>query len=166
MLIYIDTEFNGLGGGLLSMALVSETGLEWYVTLGEESLRPDEKLSPWVKENVIPVFYLEPNTKEYLIESCGDFLAAFADVEIVGDWPADFEHLSAVLAQYGANRDFAMPFEYRMTFVKGSPDIKSEVPHNALSDARALRDWHQGTLDGCTRSVVINDMRRGPLGED
>jgi hypothetical protein len=43
----------------------------------------------------------------------------------------------------GAARRFTIPIECTMTLVLGSPDIAPATPHNALSDAEALRDWHQ-----------------------
>lgn len=157
MRIYIDTEFNGLGGSLISLALVSENGDEWYEVL--PLFDRHMPINPWVKEHVMPLLNKEPVDLNYFISSLGDFLGKFADIEIIGDWPADFEHLSAVLSHYGARRDFTMPFEYRMTFIKGSPDIKPEIPHNALSDARALRDWHQSTLKPEPESPAAERLR-------
>ena len=49
MRYFLDTEFNGFGGALLSLALVPEDGDEFYVTLD----CPDP-LDPWVERNVIP----------------------------------------------------------------------------------------------------------------
>jgi len=138
MKLFVDTEFNGLGGYLISMALVSEAGHEWYETL---PLPAD--VNPWVREHVVPLLNKAPIERPDFIDSLGRWLGRFADdIEIIGDWPADFEHLSDLMAHYGAQHDFTMPFEYRMRFIKGSPDIKPETPHNALSDARALRDWY------------------------
>jgi hypothetical protein len=46
---FLDTEFNGFGGGLLSLALVPEDGTEFYATLA-----CDEDMLPWVERNVVP----------------------------------------------------------------------------------------------------------------
>lgn len=43
MRIYVDCEFNGFGGELMSMALVAEDGREWYNVL---PLPRD--IEPWV----------------------------------------------------------------------------------------------------------------------
>lgn len=137
MRLFLDTEFNGAGGELISMALVSEEGHSWYEVLPEPRV-----WNAWVFEHVFPCLLKTPVDRVYFVDSLGLFLRHFQDIEIIADWPADFEHLSSALAEYGARHDFSMPFEYRMRFVKGSPDIKPEVPHNALSDARALRDWY------------------------
>jgi hypothetical protein len=46
---FLDTEFNGFGGALLSLALVPEDGEEFYATLACK-----EGLVPWVEQNVLP----------------------------------------------------------------------------------------------------------------
>ena len=49
MRYFLDTEFNGFGGALLSLALVPEDGQEFYVTL-----ECDDPVFPWVERNVMP----------------------------------------------------------------------------------------------------------------
>ena len=49
MRYFLDTEFNGFGGALLSLALVPEDGQEFYVTL-----ECDDPVFPWVERNVVP----------------------------------------------------------------------------------------------------------------
>ena len=46
---FLDTEYNGWGGGLLSLALVPDHGEELYLTLGWEGT-----LEQWVERNVLP----------------------------------------------------------------------------------------------------------------
>jgi hypothetical protein len=46
---FLDTEFNGFGGTLLSLALVPEDGEEFYAIIAS-----DDPLHPWVERNVIP----------------------------------------------------------------------------------------------------------------
>ncbi len=138
--IYLDTEFNGFGGELISLALVSEEGMEWY-----ETLPLPEVVHPWVAEHVVPFIQKKPIAKEDFVASLADFLVCFADqAEIIADWPADFEHLCVLMTSVGADRGYSIPIECRMTLLRGSPEIAPAVPHNALSDARALRDWHLG----------------------
>ena len=48
---FLDTEFNGFGGALLSLALVPEDGSEFYITLAF-----DGELNAWVERNVLPYF--------------------------------------------------------------------------------------------------------------
>ena len=56
--LYIDCEFNEFGGQLISMALVTGTGFEFYEVL--DCPNP----GPWVKDNVIPILGKEPISKE------------------------------------------------------------------------------------------------------
>jgi len=47
---FLDTEYNGFGGALLSLALVPEDGSEeFYVTL-----QCDVPIDPWVERHVMP----------------------------------------------------------------------------------------------------------------
>src|SRR5215212_4228086 len=46
---FLDTEFNGFGGALLSLALVPDDGQEYYATI--ECAEP---IVPWVERNVMP----------------------------------------------------------------------------------------------------------------
>ena len=46
---FLDTEYNGFGGSLLSLALVPEDGDELYLTL-----KSDEPIVEWVDRHVIP----------------------------------------------------------------------------------------------------------------
>ena len=47
----LDTEFNGFGGQLLSLALVREDDFSLYITYDRQGLLID----PWVQDNVIPI---------------------------------------------------------------------------------------------------------------
>lgn len=143
MRIYIDCEFNGLGGSLISMALVTESGDEWYEVL---ELPEGETLDPWVAEHVMPLLGKEPISADEFRAKLHSFLRQFDGCEAMGDWPADFEHLCSQMSFIGADLGFWLPIECSMHLIKGSPEIKSKIPHHALSDARALRDWHQSTL--------------------
>jgi len=49
MRYFLDTEYNGWGGALLSLALVPDSGEELYLTLDW-----DGKLEEWVERNVLP----------------------------------------------------------------------------------------------------------------
>lgn len=139
MRLYLDTEFNGFGGELISLALVSEDGREWYEVL------PVPRIPhPWVQEHVIPKIGKLPIEGWEFRESLCAFLRQFDGAEIIADWPADFEHLCNHMTGIGAELGCRLAIECRMTLLRGSPDISPEDPHNALSDARALRDWHIG----------------------
>ena len=46
---FLDTEYNGWGGALLSLALVPDDGEELYLTLDWQG-----ELEPWVERHVVP----------------------------------------------------------------------------------------------------------------
>ena len=75
--LYIDTEFNEFGGELISMALVTGTGFEFYEVL--ECPNP----GPWVKENVIPILGKEPVSKEVFQDKLFNFLMHFEEITII-----------------------------------------------------------------------------------
>jgi hypothetical protein len=139
MRLFLDTEFNEFGGELISMALVSEhEGLEWY-QVRKMTSAPGE----WVSKHVIPKLDKLPLEGYEFRASFAAFISAFDGCEIIADWPADFEHFCALLSGVGAEAGFSIPLECTMRLVRGDDTITPENPHNALSDARALRDWFQ-----------------------
>ena len=139
MRIYIDTEFNGFGGELISLALVTENGQEWYECLPYHG----KEFNPWVMEHVIPILGKDALAPSEFQASLAEFIGEFDGCEFIGDHPADFTHLCRLMDNISAENDFRIPIECTMMLLRGSPEIAPEVPHNALSDARALRDWHQ-----------------------
>lgn len=130
MKFVIDTEFNDFGGELISLAVVSSSGLEWYETLGCESP------TAWVAANVIPVIGDKKPLKaaEFSL-SLAEFLRGFSEVCIIADWPEDVAHFCRALitgpgARVGPE---SISFEVR------NAHYVSRIPHNALEDARALK---------------------------
>lgn len=137
MRAYLDTEFNGMGGELISLALVPEhdTLDNFYAAL------PCHSPVPWVAEHVIPK--LKVNTVGLHVFK--SLLHAYillvlksdeAHVDIYADWPDDFKYFCDLLIT-GPGEMMALPHGISFHFV----DVKSEPndPHNALSDAIALR---------------------------
>lgn len=144
--IFLDTEFNGLHGELISMALVSDDGAEWYQTVAVSG-----RIDPWVAEHVIPhlsatftVYTRDRANLDDLAASLDAFLSNFDDPQIIADWPADFEYFSNLLTIIGVNGVFKEAYACTMKLINVPDQLKPEVPHNALSDARALRDWYLG----------------------
>lgn len=142
---FLDTEFNGLGGELISLALVPEFGdQEYYAVLPFEA-RPH----PWVERNVMP--YLgsvppgmvsEEMPRAAVAREVAHYLAADSDPLIVADWPEDLMHLCALIVT--GPGELAVVGGLRFQFLSSpgfSTSVNSRVPHNALHDARALRDF-------------------------
>ncbi|MDQ3077605.1 MAG: hypothetical protein M3Q83_02050 [Pseudomonadota bacterium] len=144
MRYFLDTEYNGFGGALLSLALVPEDrGEELYIRLAF-----DDSLDPWVERHVLP--YLDtvpdalrapPMARRAAAETLAQWLAHDSAPEIVADWPEDLAQL-AMLLIVGPGQMVAVPaMTLRFQSLQGfSTAANSAVPHNALHDARALRD--------------------------
>ena len=82
-MLFLDCEFNGHGGDLISMALVGDTDIFYEVkTYGV--------VVPWVKDNVIPVLGKESIDHNTFIDKLHSFLLRHHKERIVADSPADF----------------------------------------------------------------------------
>jgi hypothetical protein len=136
MRLFLDTEFNEFKGELISMALVTEDDREWY-----EVRKMTSAPGAWVSEHVIPKLDKLPLEGHEFRTSFHAFISNFNGAEIIADWPADFEHFCELLTGVGAEAGFSIPIECTMKLIRGG-DIQPKNPHNALSDARALRDWY------------------------
>jgi hypothetical protein len=143
MRYFLDTEYNGFGGELISIALVPEHGdQEFYAVLP----LPDQ-VHGWVERHVLP--YLrsvppgldpEPVSRVAAAHELARYLATDPDPLIVADWPEDLVHLCALLVTGPA--EIVDIGRLRLEFHRTpgfSTARNSRVPHNALHDARALR---------------------------
>ena len=150
MRYYLDTEFNGFQGALISLALVPEDGDEFYVTLE----CPDPIL-PWVEHNVmpfldhVPVGLVSPRVgRREAADAISAYLATDPEPELVADWPEDFTLFCALLMTGPGEMVPVPPLKLRLVPLQGfSTAANSAVPHNALHDARALRDHFRTLLD-------------------
>ena len=134
MAIYLDTEFNGFGGNLISIGLVSNhTGKEFYGVLPLP-----EKIHPWVQEHVLPYLLGDSEPWHNLSFRLYQYLKYHEGEEIIADWPADLEHLLGLLYQDGG---MSYNLELDLKLIQ-SGKLNPEFPHNALSDAKALMHWH------------------------
>ena len=144
MRYFLDTEYNGFGGALLSLALVPEDGgEEFYVTLA-----CDAPIDPWVELHVLPFLDMVPDglrserlSRRAAAEALAGWLAYDEAPDIIADWPEDLAQFSMLLVT-GPGLMVTVP-ELTLRFVplQGfSTAANSTVPHNALHDARALRD--------------------------
>lgn len=138
--IYIDCEFNGWMGELISFAMVAEDGGEFYSVLPEP--RTWDK---WCYENVFPVLNKTPcaSAADFRVAFLA-FLRGYRNPTIIADWPADLYYFNKVLLGSGHEDSVLIPC--RMELV--NCDYSSAVPHNALEDARAIataiRSLNQG----------------------
>lgn len=136
MRVYLDCEFNGFGGDLISMGMVSEDNTEFYELVNY----PVDGAHPWVKENVLPVIGddLMPISMGEFRARLQKYLNRWHEVEIIADWPQDLKHFFESLYMQD---DMLMLPRVKATLVRGLR-THSENPHNALADARALRIAH------------------------
>jgi len=143
MRYFLDTEFNGFGGELMSLALVPESGdQDYYVVIPIEG-----PYHPWVEKHVAPYLETVPHNLRNRLDriaaahDVAAYLSNDPDVLIVADWPEDIA-LFCRLLLVGETEIVdvrRMRFEFRRT-PGFSTARNSAVPHNALHDARALRD--------------------------
>ena len=149
MRYFLDTEYNGWGGALLSLALVPDDGEELYLTLDW-----DGPLEEWVERNVIP--YLDAVSEQLVsprlsradaARAVAHYLAGDPEPLIVADWPEDIALFNALLLTGPGTMVEVPPLTFKFVELSGfSTAANSKVPHNALHDARSLRD-HMLTLE-------------------
>jgi hypothetical protein len=132
MKIYIDCEFNEFRGDLISMALVAADGSEFYEVL--ECANP----GPWVKQNVMPILNKEP-VPDYIFKmKLFGYLNWFDSIELVADWPEDIKHFCEWVIT-GPGEMMNIP-SFTCSVRRDLNTKDSKIPHNALSDARALME--------------------------
>lgn len=138
MKLFLDTEFNGFGGKLMSMALVPEYDRirAWYCELDM-----NDQLDPWVRENVVPHMILVPSSRSQFQSSLSSYLLQFNEVTIVADWPDDIRHFCESLIT-GPGERISIP-----TVIKFELDLsieyESTVPHHAYHDAVGIREYYR-----------------------
>jgi hypothetical protein len=145
MRYFLDTEYNGFGGDLISLALVPEHGdQEFYAVLPLP-----EGVHPWVERNVLPYLasvppgcHAEPSTRLDAATGLAAYLERDSEPIIVADWPDDIALFCSLLVT-GEGRMVAVgDLWFELVSTPGfSVAASSRVPHNALHDARALRDF-------------------------
>ncbi len=126
--IFIDCEFNGFNGSLISIALVSEDGHEFYETLACKNP------TPWVADQVLPILNKEPVSLVALQKQLHKYLLQFESINVIADWPEDIKHFCELLIIEAGTMLKTPPISMQLVEV----EIFSLLPHNALEDARAL----------------------------
>jgi len=137
MEVFIDCEWNGYRGKLITMALVAMDGRELYA-----GVPMHEELVPWVQEHVVPAIGDPENLtgKLELASRLYRFLEPYESVHIIADWPEDLEHLCRVIVT-GPGTRIPTP-RLTMEVRRDLDSTQSCLPHNALADARAIKDHY------------------------
>jgi hypothetical protein len=143
MRYFLDTEYNGAGGALLSLALVPDDGEELYLTL-----QTDEPVVEWVQAHVTPYLDSVPeqlscprlprNDAAHALER---YLRHDEQAVIHADWPEDVAQFCNLMITGEGDMIDVRHLTFRLLPTSNfSTAANSKVPHNALHDARALRD--------------------------
>ncbi len=144
---YLDTEFDGPGGPLLSMGLVREDGVSLYATCRLRRPITD----PWVRDNVVPIMYDIPHigidyklidcTPQTLAVALYDMLRMDSGlVNIITDWPIDIAYFCNAMIVGPGRMINIEQISFLMARVDAYPtDLVGAVQHNSYWDAMALR---------------------------
>lgn len=143
MRYFLDTEYNGFGGALISLALVPTDGDELYLTL-----KTEEPLNDWVERHVVPYLDAVPEqlscprlSRHDAAQELERYLRHDEEALIVADWPEDVLHLCSLMMTGPGDMIELRHLTFKlMPMTNFSTAANSKVPHNALHDARALRD--------------------------
>ena len=143
MRYFLDTEYNGIGGELLSLALVPDDGDELYLTL-----RNSDPPLDWVERHVVPYLDSVPDQlscprlmRKDAAHALERYLRHDEEPLIVADWPEDVaQFCNLMITGPGAMVDIRHVTFRIVPMSNFSTAANSRVPHNALHDARALRD--------------------------
>lgn len=135
MKLFLDTEFNGFGGKLISMALVAEdlSHRNFY-----KEITMTDRLDPWVKEHVVPHLILPPCSHWEFQQALAQYLWEVGDCTIVADWPDDIGYFcESLITGPGQMISFMHNIDFKLDL---GIEYESKVPHNALHDAIAIRE--------------------------
>ncbi|MEW5943263.1 MAG: hypothetical protein AB1710_05330 [Pseudomonadota bacterium] len=162
MLIFIDTEFTGLGQRqpkLISLGLADETGRSFYAELPEAYYR--QQCSEWVEENVLPLLWGGEHVLpvEALKERLRTWIEDLQDrAMLVTDSPDyDFELVKALLEPWPHNLS-KTPLQFDVTAmgvnrqkwlegILATYHTQDRPEHHALHDAFALREGVMAALE-------------------
>jgi len=164
MRYFLDTEYDGFRGALLSIALVPEDGgEEFYAVIAHDGVS-----DPWVERYVVPFLNMVPGAlqqparsraeisrdlskwllREHDAQSLVHFPHPVDALHIVADWPEDIAQICMLLIKGPGALEQIPPLSFHFVDLPGfSTAANSAVPHNALHDARALRDHIMNHLE-------------------
>lgn len=139
---FLDTEFNGFGGPILSLALVREDAASLYLLY-----EPQGPLDSWVERNIAPKFLSLPTevpvqrVDQVLgARAIAAFLASDHNPKIIADWPDDIRLFCQALMLGPGSTVLLERIAFEILRVEPYPtDLDGAVEHNAWWDAMALR---------------------------
>lgn len=134
MKLFLDCEFNGFGGELISLALVDENDQYFY-----EVLACPNPVA-WVADHVIPRLEKAPISLKEFQSQLQTFLLQYDQIEVIADWPEDFSLFTRSLV-LSAGKCMTPP-SLSMQLWMDDPietHVDSKNPHNALADAKGLK---------------------------
>ena len=149
MRYFLDTEYNGIGGELLSLALVPDDGDELYLTL-----KSSAPLLDWVERHVVPYLDTVPEQlscprlpRDHAAHALERYLGHDDEPLIFADWPEDIAQFCNLMITGPGDMVELRHVIFRLAPMSNfSTAANSKVPHNELHDARSLRD-HVLTLE-------------------
>ena len=140
MRYYLDTEFDGFRGTLLSLALVRQDGESIYI------INDVEPMDLWVRANVYQIIYMCPKApfesyhQEDLAGHIAGFLMGDPDPVIISDWPADIRYFCDLIEFPMGKMAKIAGLKFEMRRVDAYPTtLPGAIQHNAWWDAMALR---------------------------
>lgn len=162
MRYYVDCEFNGTGGQLLSIGIVRQDGVSFYAVLPLYQI-PD----PWVAVHVLPWLSRAPEETALVSARLAAWLAQDSGLHtFVADWPEDLQHLMSLMIKEKLKR--YPPRVFRCFLLELTNFVSSEqssVPHNAMEDALALRDYVEQALSSKRYAGRLTPQERSLLTE-
>lgn len=148
MRYFIDTEYVFRNNATfrtiepLSIGIVAQDGREFYRVNEVIFRRGINGFPPFVQEHVIPVMGATGENSRALDTIAADLRAFIGDdtPEFWGDYAAfDYVVLSIIMGGFD-NWPNGWPMYINDLQQEAIPEVASAIPHNALADARAVRD--------------------------
>ncbi len=138
MVLFLDTEFNGFGGELLSIALVPEVGDPFYRIVSDTKQTPIE----WVVEHVLPIMesfigFAASGTREQIRSDLQQYLMVFDQIHIISNCSEDISLFRDLMLMDVSGERIKLPPVTTETVRMSS---RSKLPHNALADAIGRKD--------------------------
>lgn len=134
MNLFIDCEFNSMGGQLLSIALVPED-LQFESFYRERAFC--EPINPWVLLHVVPKMQNQDCTLPQIQAELALYLNQYDKIHLIADWPDDIKYFCELLITGPGTRLDTPPLTME---IRRDLDAESSNPHHALADAIAIRD--------------------------